>query len=51
MISRAEAYRVALAKTSGRAFTFSGEMVVSEEEGVLLEGAERLDAEEAEREG
>lgn len=49
MISRAEAYRLALAKTAGREFTFSGEMVVSEEERVLLEEAERLDREEAGR--
>ena len=49
MISRAEAYRAALAKTAGREFTFSGEMVAGEEERVLLEEAGRLDREEAGR--
>lgn len=43
MISRSASYRAALAKTAGRAFTFSGEMVLDDDERVLLDSMEALD--------
>lgn len=43
MISRAEAYRIALMKTAGRRFDFQGQPILSGEEQMLLKRAEDED--------